>query len=293
MKKQLNEFYRGEISELKRYLQLSDEEKAFELMVQMWEQVYGIIASEEYIGPIDVEGSKSVNYKLGKALYNDIQKNGKEQGIRNLKKVFPDIYNKVVRYLKKASKDPVRYGLPDNDQIASMPTFLYMDYVGDVKNQWLLHFVTGKNTAEKIYNQGFRKGVTDKTRLGLTNWLSDEEKTQTNTYNFAFDPNDLRHDEQLMADLTKRRIYGEQCIMFRASGIKVYHEADNQLQTIFNSNQASDFVWIRNMWEPLSDLEGNKYNIHNKLDEALYSTDRFMDAVNWVEQNYKQYKNVL
>ena len=107
------------------------------------------------------------------------------------------------------------------------PTYLFMDFERDVDNEWLIH---GTNDAGSIEANGFTRGVWDLASLGLTTALVD--KVKTGGFNFAFYATSF-HEKEVLA-------YGKEAVVFRASGIEVYHHGDQQRQIIFLGNTATD-----------------------------------------------------
>jgi len=66
--------------------------------------------------------------------------------------------------------------------LVKAPTFLHMKFVRLVKNDWLIHF---SDHANSIHESGFKYGVRDLTKLGITTRL-DKHMLQGEGYNFAF-----------------------------------------------------------------------------------------------------------
>ena len=151
------------------------------------------------------------------------------------------------------------------------PLFTMADYEGLVKNSWLVHFT---DNAFSIAREGFTKGVTlhEWERLGLSTHF----KTHGEGFNFAFTLKDADHEG------TK---YGKQCVMFKASGIKIYHHGDGEHQVIFIGATATDLVpiyegdsgWI---------VEGNGF-------KQMFKGESLSSVLNWVASNYDQFKSQL
>jgi hypothetical protein len=169
-------------------------------------------------------------------------------------------------------------GFADDPQA---PSFLFMDYYGVVKNDWLIHF---SSDAWEIASDGFKYGIPDLENLGLTVHLPREMK-EVGGYNFAFDTSDLRYAFG-KGGVPK---YGSGAVMFRASGIKVYHYSDEEYQVVFAGESAKDFVYIH--------LDPNTYEWqvgdHPRTGEPVYKSEKLDDVATWVENNYNQYKRIL
>ena len=105
------------------------------------------------------------------------------------------------------------------------PSYLHMSYVDDVNNEWLIH---GTNDATAIESKGFTRGAWDYTTLGLTRHFV--ESVKSGGFNFALFA--TAFDEETILG------YGKEAVVFRASGIQVFHYGDNQPQVIFVGNTA-------------------------------------------------------
>jgi hypothetical protein len=116
---------------------------------------------------------------------------------------------------------------PDIASDPNSPTYLFMDFERDVDNEWLIH---GTNDAGSIEANGFTRGVWDLCTLGLTTCFVD--KVKTGGFNFGFYATSF-HEREVLA-------YGKEAVVFRASGVEVYHHGDQQRQIIFLGNTATD-----------------------------------------------------
>jgi hypothetical protein len=160
------------------------------------------------------------------------------------------------------------------------PSFLHMDYEGIVKNDWLIHFT---NNIWDIINEGFTKGVADPEYVALTTHLPPSMK-EMGGYNFAFDLSNLRSAFGRWGPK-----YGKEAVMFRASGIRVYHYGDQEHQVIFLGESARDLVPIT------QDPNTGEWAVgsHPRTEEPLYKNDDLGEVATWVENNYNQYKRLL
>lgn len=158
------------------------------------------------------------------------------------------------------------------------PTFLHMDYQGIVRNQWLIHFT---DDAWGIHAKGFQRGVWNLAQLGLTTHVPESEK-ESGGYNFSYLLSDF-------AQYGKERFrgwkYGKEAVLFRASGLVVYHHGDQEPQVIFEGKSARDIV-------PISETNEG-YGVHScRTDDLLFEAD-LEDVVGWVVSNYSQYRKHL
>ena len=168
-----------------------------------------------------------------------------------------------------------------------MPSWILLKKPELVKNQWLVHGTSIKD-GMMMARQGFVKGVTDFKKLGLTTfWTGEEAEKRAGGYNFAFTPNDFVMYGMDGSD----PMYGDGTLLvFRASGIRCWHESDDQWQTIFNGKTATDIVMI---YESMG-----TYTIYSKDKKKLFQTsvdgkNEPIDAVSWVIDNYDQYRSSI
>ncbi len=168
-----------------------------------------------------------------------------------------------------------------------MPSWIFLKNPELVKNQWLVHGTTDRD-GSNMASQGFIRGVKDFKKLGLTTfWTGEQAEKKAGGYNFAFIPTDflmygMDGDDPFYGDGT--------LLVFRASGIRCYHEADDQYQTIFNGKTATDIVVIHYLM--------GSYIIYSKDGKKLFQTSSegassAIEAINWVIDNYDQYRRSI
>lgn len=92
--------------------------------------------------------------------------------------------------------------------------------------QWLVHFT---DHAWKIVRDGFKYGSEEADRLGLTTW----RKKHGPGYNFAFELDDVKRYSTDNASYRRKQKYGQQAVIFRSPGNKIFHIGDNEPQVIF------------------------------------------------------------
>jgi len=184
------------------------------------------------------------------------------------------LYNQFAEYLYNKI---VNQTLPIPD--ADYPAWTYFDdNVTLVKNQWLIHFT---NDAESIAQNGFKYGVDDMTKLGLTTHLGEFDK-KYGGYNFAYTLSDFPKYAKIFHNYK----YGNQAVIFNASGLKVYHHGDQEPQIIFYGNTAKNII-------PIIDGEDKTWGVYTKNGKLLFQHDQLEQVVNWITKNYTQYKNQL
>ena len=164
----------------------------------------------------------------------------------------------------------------------NIPSWYWLEEPELVKNQWLVHGTSELNAAF-MAKQGFIRGVKDWTKLGLTTWFDGRSaEKKLGGYNFAYTIEDFA-GYGLDGSEVK---YGDGTILvFRASGIRSFHSADDEMQTIFNGKTATDIV-------PIYDMMGS-LRIYSKKRKELITFSNHIDAVNWVVNNYDQYRKSI
>ena len=188
-----------------------------------------------------------------------------------------DIYNKFAEYLFDKISN---YTLPIND--SDYPAWSYFDDNPQIiKNQWLIHFT---NDADGIAKNGFKYGVDDMTKLGLTTHLGEFDK-KYGGYNFAYTLNDFsKYGQSSYGNWTKSGYkYGNEAVIFNASGIKLWHHGDEEPQVIFYGNTAKNII-------PITKGENFKFGVRSKNGKFLFENDDLNKIVEWIVTNYQQYR---
>jgi len=186
-----------------------------------------------------------------------------------------ETYDKFAQYLYKKI---TYHDLPIND--AEYPAWSFFgDSPEVIKNQWLIHFT---NNADKLAMEGFKYGVDDIDKLGLTTHLGEFDK-KYGGYNFAY----LLSDFPRYAKGRHGYKYGDEDVIFNASGIRVWHLGDEEYQVNFYGNTAKNII-------PITNGENANFAIYNKKGRVLYENDDLPKVVNWLVKNYQQYrKNIF
>jgi hypothetical protein len=180
-------------------------------------------------------------------------------------------YNDFAKYLYDRIMDST---LPIND--SEYPAWAYFsDNPELIKNQWLIHFT---DNANDIAKEGFKYGIDEMEKLGLTCHLSDFEK-KYGGYNFAYTLSDFPK----YAKKSGGYKYGKEAVIFNASGIKVWHYGDEEPQVIFYGNTAKNII-------PITSGENSEFAIYSKDNKILYENDDLKNVVYWLIKNFNQYR---
>ena len=173
------------------------------------------------------------------------------------------------------------------DHDADSPSWLFMDDPKIVKNQWMIHFT---NDADAIACQGFKYGMDDFTRLGLTTHIRNTGKP--GGYNFAYDVDEWER----YAHGRHGFKYGDEAVLFRASGVKVWHHGDGEYQIVFVGATAKDIVPLTKGgydggWWANGRGKGGREEQDSEQGDGSF--DSLSEAVDWVTAYYNQYKRLL
>lgn len=251
-KKLLLEYITNPIIDLKNYLNLSDDEKIEELLMS------GHVPDiDEYL-MANTDGSTYDKYK-------DVPEYEIPQVAR---RNDPDVYKLLYNYVEH-NMDNILCSIMDYQP--GYPSWHLMEYRNIVKNQWMIHF---SNSAYSIYHdKKFDNLMNDYTMLSLTTMhKSNTYNRSSDGFGFSFVIDDIHKNSS--------ERYGSNAVMFRASGIQVYHSGDEEYQTIFYGPTAHDFVFLKN--------DSYEWSVND-----FYKSDNVIDVVNWVVSNYDQYKHKL
>ena len=270
--KSLKEYVTNDMVYLKDYLNLTEDQKAASI-VHEFSYLFNDFLEEENIefqtpthDYTDVDGDQTGDPYDDYEIMDWLSQNNPEL----LKAYGHWLLEKIERN---------ELGVPD----AEYPAWSFYDYRGIVKNQWLIHF-TGD--AQGIASAGFTQGVSDMTKLGLTTQLSEFEK-KYGGYNFAFLISDFKRYAGNGYTRGGGYKYGNEAVVFNASGIKVWHHGDEEPQIIFFGNTAKNII-------PIEQGDHSKYSIRsNKTREILFESDELETVVDWLTKHYQQYRKHL
>lgn len=113
---------------------------------------------------------------------------------------------------------------------------LYVTYTyEDVVDGWLVHFTDYEETVESILESQHFIGIPNMYNLAIT--AANEEDYTEEGYCFGFDIDDIYENFK-----NSYSHYGSYGILFKASGIKLYHNGDEEHQVIFIGNQVSNLI---------------------------------------------------
>ena len=276
-----NGYYTKDLSKVKRHIEMTDTEKAIDL-VENWDQSEAwkaFIQSRNGYMTAMINRDNELWQKIldvGFVPEEDLDNifvefESSYFSIENMIEEFPNIATEFLKWFKKDYM--THFGGEE------LPTWFYMDEedVETVKNQWLVHFT---QNAQAIAEQGFTKGIDPYAfdNLGLTTAIPDSYKL--GGYNFAYTLDQVGPDLDYWSHFYK---WG-QCVVFRASGIQVFHRTDDENQVIFMGNTATDIVPIFRV--------GGDWCVGSKARPVFKNSD-FKRVTQWVANNYVQYQRTL
>lgn len=152
-----------------------------------------------------------------------------------------------------------------------LPTWCNTHFVRLVKNEWCIHFTKDSNSISKY---GFTGGTDDIDSLAYTN--AGAEKHQEG-YNFAFAIDDRNVDYNE---------YGNEAVIFRTSGVEIYHYGDNQNQVIFWGPNVKSFIPIK------YDGEEGDWVVYGQNGQILKMGNPSEIAI-WATENLPQYRKQI
>jgi len=116
-----------------------------------------------------------------------------------------------------------------------LPLYVTYTYEGDVVDDWIVHFTDYKDNIKSILKNQHFVGIPNIYNLAITS--SNTEDYTEEGYCFGFHIDDIYENFK-----DGYSHYGNYCILFKASGIKLYHNGDEEHQVIFIGNQVSNLI---------------------------------------------------
>lgn len=254
VRKVIKEFITNDEVSLLRYFSMSDDEKKSYLPHDYASKLEDFIIEED------------IDYVIESEPY---------EAVEDLEESNPELYEMFGEWLFKKIKT---HSLDIYD--VDYPAWSFFGHPEVVKNQWLIHFT---DEAESVASDGFTRGVDEIDRLGLTTYIGEFYK-KYGGYNFAYTLSDFhRYGYEGMSEYK----YGNSAVIFRASGVKMWHHSDEENQVIFYGNTAKDII-------PMTSGEESHWSIRSeKTNRVLFENDDLQAVVEWLNRNYEQYRKHL
>ena len=197
---------------------------------------------------------------------------------------YDDFYNLPPKVQQMFKKELERY--PEHYYGHDLPTWMHMDLRKPQllnRQTWLIHF---SDNAYEIAKNGFKYGVEDMERLGLTRQYTNDSKRHGG-YNFAFlaDSKDVKNNIQ-------RGSYGRDAVMFQNSGVHCYHENDRENQVVFFGKDVDpkNIILIEKYDGDWSVKPHPGKNINR---EYVVKFEDINAVIQWVQKNHQQYAKIL
>ena len=259
--KVLKEYLSQDMVSLKKYFETTKEEREHYLPYSYPEQFKQFAIEQRLNSKLVKELSDMEPYEIPEVL---------EQN-------YPEIFQQFGSWLYMMIEDG------DLNAIAAdYPAWSYFDSVQLIKNQWLIHFT---NDADSIAREGFTRGVNEMDKLGLTTHLGDFYK-KYGGYNFAYTIQDYKKHSGTRY-LQQKFKYGNEAVIFNASGLRLWHHGDEEPQVIFFGNTAKNII-------PITGGEDKDWAVRNsKTNRIIFEDDNFDKVVQWVINNFIQYRNAI
>ena len=151
-----------------------------------------------------------------------------------------------------------------------LPSWCTMDFERIVKNEWCIHF---GSDSDSIAKEGFTGGTPDIEHLAYTN--AGAQKTSAG-YDFAFLMNDRNVDYNE---------YGDEAVIFRTSGVEIYHYGDNQNQVVFWGPNVKNFIPIHQ--------DNGDWVVYGAKGQILVRCGRPSEIAIWATENLPQYRKQI
>lgn len=242
--------------ELGKYVNKSDEEKHVEIAAKFFDDV------KDYLNENGIETDKVTDTT---------------QFFIELSKKNPNLFDRLITLIESPSNI-------FNLDKTKFPSWYYLSNTELIQNQWLIHFT---NDVEGIIDHGF-KGIRDISTIGLTKRINKNQR-ENDGYNFAYTVDDFdKFGKTSHPYIDMRYKYGKGAVLFRASGIKIWHRTDVEPQVIFRGNRVTNKIPIT-----IGSIS-NLYEVKNKkTGGVLYKTPEMREAVEWIINNFNTYRKVL
>ena len=151
-----------------------------------------------------------------------------------------------------------------------LPSWCTMDFNRIVKNEWCIHF---GSDSESIAKEGFTGGTPEIEHLAYTN--AGAQKSSAG-YDFAFLINDRSVDYNG---------YGNEAVIFRTSGVEIYHYGDNQNQVVFWGPNVKSFIPIHQ--------DNGDWVVYGQNGQVLVRCGRPSEIALWATENLPQYRKQI
>ena len=151
-----------------------------------------------------------------------------------------------------------------------LPSWCTMDFNRIVKNEWCIHF---GSDSESIAKEGFTGGTPEIEHLAYTN--AGAQKSSAG-YDFAFLINDRNVDYNG---------YGNEAVIFRTSGVEIYHYGDNQNQVVFWGPNVKSFIPIHQ--------DNGDWVVYGQNGQVLVRCGRPSEIALWATENLPQYRKQI
>lgn len=151
-----------------------------------------------------------------------------------------------------------------------LPSWCTMNFNRIVKNEWCIHF---GSDSESIAKEGFTGGTPEIEHLAYTN--AGAQKSSAG-YDFAFliDDRSVDYNE-----------YGDEAVIFRTSGVEIYHYDDNQNQVVFWGPNVKSFIPIHQ--------DNGDWVVYGQNGQVLVRCGRPSEIALWATENLPQYRKQI
>lgn len=192
----------------------------------------------------------------------------------------PDFFYKLPDYVQKECAESILATAMEYEA-SEAPTTSHMTLMGNKmmkRSSWLIHY---SDHAYDISLNGFKYGVDEMDKLGLTTWFGDDRK-KYGGYNFAFDA--ARRDA-----LNAEGKYGKEAVIFRNAGVRCDHHGDSEEQIVFWGADVDpkDIIYLS--------CEYGTWGVARKYGDGdpVFKSDELEKVIKWVMQHSDRYRKAI
>lgn len=176
---------------------------------------------------------------------------------------YPEAYEEYKSFLVGVIDDLNKKRNPYNLDMCILPLYVTFGYEGEVEDDWIIHFTENEENINSILKGGFFNGLVNMDNLAISAAAEDRSE-DGDGYCFGFHIDDVQENFK-----SGYGHYGDSGILFRGSGIKLYHNGDGETQTIFIGNQVSNLIpfWYDSKKKEFYNRDGSIRGSFSDMDE--------------------------
>ena len=184
---------------------------------------------------------------------------------------YPEAYEEYKQFLVGIIEDFSHSNNPYNLRSDLLPLYVTFGYEGEVEDGWIIHFTGDNENINSILKDGYFLGLSNMDNLAISAGADEMygRAEDGDGYCFGFHIDDVQENFK-----SGYGHYGDSGIIFKGDGIKLYHNGDDETQTIFIGNQVKNMIPF---W-----FDSNKkefYNKDNSIRMPFNDIDEFFERL--------------